>query len=157
MKWYVLYTRPRSERKTALELEKLGLEVYCPVTTEFRKWSDRTKKVITPLFKSYIFVHLEEKDRNKVFAVPSVVGYLTWLKKPAIVKEKEIRTLRTWLESDKYEEVQVHDFSPGDRVTINNGALKGKSGTVQEVGKREVRLVLESLGFIVTTRIRDLT
>ena len=157
MKWFVLYTKPRTERKTAQELEKLGLEVYCPVTTELRKWSDRMKKIISPLFKSYIFVHLEEKDRNKVFDVPTVVRYLTWLKKPAVVKEEEILILKDWLESDKYEEVQVHDYSPGDKVTINNGALKGRSGTVQEIGKREVRLVLESLGSFVTTRIKDLS
>lgn len=157
MKWFVLYTKPRTEQKTAQELEKLGLEVYCPLTIEIRKWSDRTKKIKTPLFKSYIFVNLEERDRNKVFAVPSVVRYLTWLRKPAVVKEEEIQTLKDWLESDLYEEVQVHNFSPGDKVTINNGALKGRSGTIQEIGKREVRLVLESLGFIVTTKIKDVS
>lgn len=157
MKWFVLYTKPRTEQKTAQELEKLGLEVYCPLTIEIRKWSDRTKKIKTPLFKSYIFVNLEERDRNKVFAVPSVVRYLTWLRKPAVVKEEEIQTLKDWLESDMYEEVQVHNFSPGDKVTINNGALKGRSGTIQEIGKREVRLVLESLGFIVTTKIKDVS
>lgn len=157
MKWFVLYTKPRTEQKTAQELEKLGLEVYCPLITEFRKWSDRTKKIRTPLFKSYIFVQLEERDRNKVFAVPTVVRYLTWLRKPAVVKEEEIQTLKDWLESDKYEEVQVHNFSPGDKVTINNGALKGRAGTIQEIGKREVRLVLESLGFIVTTKIKDVS
>ena len=157
MKWFVLYTKPRTEQKTAQELEKLGLEVYCPLTIEIRKWSDRTKKIKTPLFKSYIFVNLEERERNKVFAVPSVVRYLTWLRKPAVVKEEEIQTLKDWLESDMYEEVQVHNFSPGDKVTINNGALKGRSGTIQEIGKREVRLVLESLGFIVTTKIKDVS
>jgi len=157
MKWFVLYTKPRTERKTAQELEKSGIEVYWPLTTELRQWSDRTKKVQTPLFKSYIFVRLEEKDRSKVFEVPTVVRYLTWLRKPAVVKEEEIRTLRLWLEDDKYEDVLVHNYTPGDKVTIKNGALKGRAATVQEIGKREVRLVLESLGFIVTTRIRDVT
>lgn len=155
MKWFVLYTKPRAEQRTAQELENMGLEVYCPLATEVRQWSDRTKKIKTPLFKSYIFVHLNESDRNLVFAVSSVVRYLTWLGKPAVVKDKEIETIREWLNDDSYEGLQVHSLGPGDRVSILNGALKGRTGIVQEVGKREVKLVMESLGFVVTTRIKD--
>lgn len=155
MKWFVLYTKPKAEQKATRELEKMGIEVYCPLITELRQWSDRTKKVKTPLFKSYIFVRLQEPDRNIVFSVPTVVRYLTWLGKPAVVKEEEIEVIKEWLEEDAYEAPQVHSFSPGDLVTINNGAMKGRSGVVQEIGKREIRLVLESLGFVITTRIKD--
>lgn len=155
MKWFVLYTKPKAEQRSARELEKMGIEVYCPLITEIRQWSDRTKKIQSPLFRSYIFVRLKEPDRNLVFIVPSVVRYLTWLGKPAVVKNKEIETIKDWLNDDAYEELQVHSLTPGDQVRIHNGALKGKSGVVQEVGKREVKLVLESLGFVITTRIRD--
>lgn len=155
MKWFVLYTKPRAELKSARELEKMGIEVYCPQITELRQWSDRTKKVQAPLFRSYIFVHLKDPDRNLVFSVSTVVRYLTWLGKPAVVKDEEISTLKNWLNDDLYEELQVHSLTPGDRVEIHDGAMKGKSGIVQEVGKREVKLVLESLGFVITTKIRD--
>ena len=155
MKWFVLYTRPKAEQRSAQELEKMGIEVYCPLITEMRLWSDRTKKVKTPLFKSYIFVRLNEPDRNLVFSVPSIVRYLTWLGKPAVVKDQEIEIIRKWLSDDIYEDVQVHSLAPGDKVEINNGALKGKTGIVQEVGKREVKLVLESLGYLITTRTKD--
>lgn len=155
MKWFVLYTKPRAEQRSAQELEKMGVEVYCPLVTEVRQWSDRTKKIKTPLFKSYIFVRIKEPDRNLVFSVPSVVRYLTWLGKPAVVKHNEIETIKAWLNDDTYEDPQVHSYAPGDQVWINNGAFKGKTGVIQEIGKREVKLVLESLGFVVTTRIKD--
>ena len=90
-----------------------------------------------------------------MFSVPSIVRYLTWLGKPAVVKDQEIETIRKWLSDDIYEDVQVHSLAPGDKVEINNGALKGKTGIVQEVGKREVKLVLESLGYLITTRTKD--
>ena len=155
MEWFVLYTKPRAELRSAEELEKMGLEVYCPMITEVRQWSDRIRRIKTPLFKSYIFVRLKESDRNLVFSVPSVVRYLTWLRKPAVVKESEIATIKSWLSNDVYEDPQVHSLTPGDQVKISNGALKGKSGIIQEVGKREVKLVLESIGFFITTRIKD--
>lgn len=155
MNWYVLYTKPRWEKKTATELERNGIEVYCPMITTVRQWSDRKKKVTSPLFTSYIFVRLKEKDRNLVFSAPGVVRYLFWLGKPAIVRDEEIETIERWLNNDQYEDVQVRSFQPGERVEIQSGPMKGQKGVVKEVGKKEIRLVLESLGYVVTTKLRE--
>ncbi len=38
--WIAAYTRPRSERKAAQELAKLGIETYVPVQKQMRLWSD---------------------------------------------------------------------------------------------------------------------
>lgn len=155
MNWYVLYTKPRWEKKTAVDLEKMGIEVFCPMVTTVRQWSDRKKKVSTPLFTSYVFVRLKEKDRSMVFDSPGVVRYLYWLGKPAIVRDEEIRTIEEWLNDDDYQDVQVKSFKPGEKVQINSGIMKGKTGIVKEVGKKEIRLVLESLGYVVTTKIKE--
>lgn len=155
MNWYVLYTKPRWERKTAGELEKLGIEVYCPMITTIRQWSDRKKKVTSPLFTSYIFVRLKEKDRNQVFAASGVVRYLFWLNKPAIVRDEEIETIERWLNNDEFEDIEVRNFQPGERVEIQSGPMKGQKGIVKEVRRKEISLVLESLGFVVTTKLRE--
>lgn len=39
--WNVLYTRPRAEKKAALELSALGAQVYCPTIEVLSQWSDR--------------------------------------------------------------------------------------------------------------------
>ncbi|MEO6221006.1 MAG: transcription termination/antitermination NusG family protein, partial [Ginsengibacter sp.] len=49
--WYVVYTRPRWEKKIAENLLRLGIEHYCPLNKVTRQWSDRKKKVLEPLFK----------------------------------------------------------------------------------------------------------
>ncbi len=33
-KWYVVYTKPRWEKKVVEELSKLDIEAYCPMITE---------------------------------------------------------------------------------------------------------------------------
>ena len=43
--WIAVYTRPRSEKKAASELNKLGIETYLPIQRQLRKWSDRKKIV----------------------------------------------------------------------------------------------------------------
>jgi transcription antitermination factor NusG len=93
MQWYALYTEPRHEKKVADRLLKLGVEVYCPLVTQIKQWSDRKKKVEVPLLPSYVFVKLEESNRDIVFQVSGVVRYLFWLGKPAIIRNEEIQHL----------------------------------------------------------------
>lgn len=155
MSWYVLYCRSRNEKKIAIALEKMGIEVYCPMVSEVKQWSDRKKKVSEPLFTSYVFVKLRERDREQVFQVTGVVRYLFWLGKPALVKEQEIQTIRNWVEDDNILEMVVADFSPGDRMTLPNGAFKDQEVIIKEVGKNKMRLVLLGLGCTVTVKIKD--
>lgn len=155
MEWYVLYTKPRGELKVAAELEKLGIENYCPSITEVKQWSDRKKKVTSPLFKSYVFVQLPNSQREKVFEVPGVVRYLFWLGKPAMVKDEEIQVIKKWLDSDNVEEVEVNHLSPGDHITISNGNFKGQEAIISKIGKRRMRLVLKSMGYVVDVKISE--
>jgi len=155
MSWYVLYCRSRNEKKIASTLEKMGIDAYCPMVSEVKQWSDRKKKVDTPLFTCYVFVKLKEKEREQVFQVTGVVRYLFWLGKPAIVREEEIQTIRNWVEDDNMLEIAVADFSPGDRMIMPNGVLKDQEVLIKDVGKNKIRLVLLGLGCTVTVKIRE--
>jgi transcriptional antiterminator RfaH len=101
LNWFVLYTKPKNEKKVASALSLLGMQVYCPLITVVKQWSDRKKTIQQPLLSSYIFVKLEEKDRSKVFDIPGVVRYLFWLGKPAIVRDFEINHIKELLQ-EKY-------------------------------------------------------
>ncbi|MBU2526447.1 MAG: UpxY family transcription antiterminator [Bacteroidetes bacterium] len=148
MNWYVLYTKPRAELKTATALHKAGIECYCPTRTEVRQWTDRKKKLSVPLFSNFVFVRLAETSRNSVFGVPGVVRYLFWLGKPAIVRDEEIETLQRWL-SQKNVSCEVVHYKTGDSITVAEGPFKNKTGIVRTVSSKEVCLVLESMGYIV--------
>ena len=153
-KWYVLYIKARNEKKTALMLEKFGIEVYCPTIKEVRQWSDRKKTVEVPLFNSYIFVHLAPNERELVYEAPGVVRYLFWLNRPAIVKAKEIDTLKQWL-SGAVLAAKVQTLKAGDRLSISLGPFKGKEGVIQRVNANRVQLVLKELGLKVSIKTKD--
>ena len=155
MFWYVLYVKSNAERKVARELSQRNIEVYAPVVTEIRQWSDRKKKIETPLFKSYVFVRLESKDRNLVFDVPGAVRYLYWLNKPAVVRDKEIDVIRDWLTNENIDTFQLAKYNPGDEITINRGLLKNRDAVIQEVGKKTMKLFLKDMGVVVTARLND--
>ena len=149
MSWFVLYIKSRNEIKVTEQLQQLGIEVYCPLVTQVRQWSDRKKKVTVPLIPSYVFVQLEEKQREFVFQVSGVVRYLFWLGKPAIVRDAEIEILQQWLQSD-LEDAQVSSVQPGDKMTITKGPFKGKEGIVQEASKNRLQLIVLALNLKIT-------
>ena len=64
MPWFAIYTKPKNEKKVVEGLEKIGVEVYCPMITQVKQWSDRKKKVEMPLINSYVFVNIADKNRN---------------------------------------------------------------------------------------------
>lgn len=146
MNWYVVYTKPKWEKKVAEQLTERGVECYCPLITQMRQWSDRKKKVEVPLFNSYIFVRLAEVDRNLVFQSTGAVRYLFWLGKPAIVRDEEINTIKKWLTTPDQYEISVSSLQVGDKVVLETGPFKSKEAVVQEVNKTHYVLVLESMG-----------
>ncbi len=149
MPWFAIYTRPKNEKKVVAGLEKIGIEVYCPMVKQVKQWSDRKKKVEVPLINSYVFVNIEESDRNIVFEIPGVVRYLFWLGKPAVIQEQEIEVLKESLKGI-LSTVEVNGIQPGDNLTISNGPFQGKEGVVSQVEKNNIRLVLKELGVVIT-------
>jgi transcription antitermination factor NusG len=154
MNWYVVYTKPKWEKKVAEKLNQIGIECYCPVITQIKQWSDRKKKVEVPLFNSYIFVHLIEKDRNSVFQIAGVVRYLYWLGKPAIVRDEEIEGIKNNLAYPNISEVSVTSIQVGDRIKLESGAFSNQEAIVKEVSKTHYILVLEALGCVLKIKYK---
>ncbi len=154
MNWYVVYTKPKWEKKVAEKLTQIGIECYCPIITQVKQWSDRKKKIEVPLFNSYVFVQLKEGDRNSVFQIAGVVRYLFWLGKPAIVRDEEIKSIKDSLKASNIVEVSVSSIQVGDRIKLESGAFSNQSAIVQEVSNTHYILVLESLGCVLKIKYK---
>lgn len=145
MEWFALYTKPRNEKKVAENLAALGIEVYCPLVTTIKQWSDRKKKVESPLIPSYVFVKIEEANRKDVFQVAGVVQYVFWLGKPAKIQPHEIEALKTQLAAPVVK-VTLETWTPNAQIQINEGLFKNQMAVVEKVSTNKVTLILKSLG-----------
>lgn len=154
MNWYVLYTKSRFEKAVADKLALLGLEVYCPLLKRKKLWSDRWKWVEEPLFRSYCFVRLDDKDRDKVFSVIGVVHYVYHCGKPATIREKEMNLLRSWLMQYDHDSIEASNLNVNDRIRIRSGALMDKEAEVLESKGNYALLLLEELGLQVKVDLR---
>lgn len=152
--WYVVYTKPKWEKKVAEKLAEVGVECYCPLITQIKQWSDRKKAVEVPLFNSYVFVQLEDSDRNSVFQISGVVRYLFWLGKPAIVKDVEIEIIKTSLSAPNITDISVTSIQVGDRIKLETGVFSNQDAIVQEISNTYYTLVLESLGCVLKIKYK---
>lgn len=131
-KWFVLYTKPKHELKAAIQIENIGVEYYLPTVTITKRWSDRKKKITEPIFKSYIFIYANEKERINSMEFKEIVRCVTFLGKPAVVPDWEIENLKSFIEHSN--DLVVTDLiSTGTKVRIVDGLFKDVIGIVSSI------------------------
>ena len=152
-KWLAVYTRPRWEKKVNQLLTGKGVESYCPLNKVRRKWSDRVKVVEEPLFKSYVFVKVNDEDRSDVRMTTGVINFVYWQGKPAVIKEKEITAIKKFLDEYENVEVQAFDIKVNQRVKIITGPLMDQEGQVLEVKHKKAKVAIDSLGYVLVASV----
>ncbi|MBC7536860.1 MAG: UpxY family transcription antiterminator [Ferruginibacter sp.] len=149
-KWYVIYSRPRWEKKVASLLVTKGIEHYCPLNKVMRQWSDRKKNVFEPLFKGYVFVLPDDVKTWDIKSIAGIVNFVYWLGKPAVVKEEEINIIKKFLH--EFDDVKVTDdkLVLNDAVVIKQGLLMNYKGIVLEVIGNSAKVKIQGMGLTLT-------
>ena len=148
-KWFVLCTKPRNELKVTERLSKIGFEVYTPTKIEVRQWSDRKKKVTTPLLPSMVLVQLLEKEVDAVFQVPGAVRFLFEHGKRASVSNEEVLAMKSYLEATKVADEK--GLAVGDIVEV---PLLGETATLLSIKGKKCLAQLQKLGAIVSFQLQ---
>lgn len=147
--WYVVYTRPRWEKKLASVLTGKGITNYCPLNRVMKQWSDRKKVVEEPLFKGYLFVRVSESVKWKLKSVDGILNYVYWLGKPAVVKEDDIHKIRLFLQ--EFDNVEVSKaLEVNAQVVVRQGIMMDYKGIVLEVQGNKAKVLIDSMGLMLT-------
>lgn len=131
--WRAFYTRARAEKKCEQRLEDQEVDVFLPKQKSIRQWSDRQKEVVEPLFRNYIFAHVNERERLTVLRTNGVVRTVSFGGELAEVRAEEIEQLRITQNSPGRLGLYEDPRPPkGTKVTVVGGPLSGLTGTVME-------------------------
>lgn len=138
--WWALYTRHQHEKVVADMLSAKGFEVFLPLYESTRRWKDRNKMLLMPLFPCYVFVRGGLDRRLQVVTTPGVHMILFSGESVAIIQEAEIQAIRAAVEGPF--QIEPHPFLKcGERVRVTQGPLEGVEGIL--VRKKNLhRLVL---------------
>ncbi|PYM14518.1 MAG: hypothetical protein DME18_06520 [Verrucomicrobia bacterium] len=141
--WHVAHTRPRCEKKLAEYCGREGLMVTLPCYRTMHKYRGKTVTFQKPLFPGYVFLQLLTHQRQKVYQSDYVANLLDVPDQDLFAQQ--LGDILLALETD----LEVHlapQISPGTRVKIKSGPLRGLEGWVEQ--REGTTLVLLRLDFI---------
>tara|TARA_B100001093_G_scaffold425547_1_gene419102 strand:+ start:337 stop:798 length:462 start_codon:yes stop_codon:yes gene_type:complete len=152
MNWYVLHTKPRSEKKVEEQLLSFGINAYCPKRSEFKLWADRKKKIYKPVLPSMVLVNIDDKDINRVFKSPLVVRYMFWMGKRAVVRQSEIDILKKYLDGSCN---LISSNSPSINVgdDFNLPSFNNEKGIVSRISNNNIWIYLKSIGYSIKLKL----
>ena len=145
--WYAVYVKSRTEKKVALEFKYEEIDHYLPLIKRLKQWSDRKKWVEDPLFRSYIFVNIEQKDYYKVLQVQGAVKYISFEGQAVPIPEPQINAIKYYLEETDPDNIDDTSWTKGQKVEVISGSMTGLLGQLIELrGKHMVKVEIETVG-----------
>ncbi|HWK03597.1 MAG TPA: UpxY family transcription antiterminator [Puia sp.] len=151
--WYVVYTKALWEKKFSKQLEQRKIEHYCPLNKVERQWSDRKKIIDQPLFKSYVFVRVREAEQVAIQQIRGFTSFVFWLKKPAIVRDEEIDTIKRFMMEHRGIKLEKLPINVNDRVKILGGSFMSREGNILEIKSKTVKVLLPTLGYTLVVEV----
>jgi len=153
--WFALYTKPRNEFNAEKQLQSIGVKYFLPTINKVRQWSDRKKKILEPLFRGYIFIYSDEKERLLALELTSIVRCIFYNGKPAVIPESQIDNVKSILKNNT--DLDVHNrLFPGNKVIIKSGPLKGIVGVVLNSNRgKSIAISVDLLNRSVLTRLPE--
>ena len=105
------------------------------------------KTVEEPLFKSYVFARVSEEEQTRVRMTAGVMNFVYWQGKPAIIRAKEIETIRKFL--NEYENViaEPMQLREDSKVIIRQGLFMDHEAKVLKIEGNRVKVEIESIGY----------
>lgn len=129
--WLAAYTRSHHEQRVAQQLGQKNLEYLLPTYERLIRWSDRIKRVRMPLFPSYIFVRICERERLLLLETMGIVHLVSVAGEPALLSDDEVERLRLCMLGSA--DVEPHPYLRiGHRVRVKHGPFAGWEGTLLE-------------------------
>lgn len=146
-KWFAVYVKSRNEKKVLKLLEDIGVEAFLPLITRIKQWSDRKKKVEEPLFRSYLFVHITQKEYYNVLQCNGVVKFISFEGKSVPVPDNQINAIKSYIDDTDLHTVDCAELKEGELVRIKSGQMKDLIGRfVMIKGKHRVIIDIETVG-----------
>lgn len=152
-RWYAVYTHAKWEKKVADLLTRKNIENYCPLNKVVRQWSDRKKIIYEPLFTSYVFPRVSDKEFINVLQTDGVLNYVSWKGKAAVIPDAEIELIKNFLVEYPTVRLEKAAVEVNDTVRIKYGLFIEQEGRVVEVLGKTVRVLLPSLGYVMLAEI----
>jgi transcriptional antiterminator RfaH len=140
--WYLIYTRPRQERKVHATLRSQDIDTFLPTQRKLRTWHDRKKYIEEPLFPSYVFVYLKDiQSYHEGMDADGALQYVRTGKEIARVNDKVVNNIKLATAHADGLEVIDQKLQSGEKAVIVEGPLTGLLCEIVQVSGNRKALV----------------
>ncbi len=138
--WWVGHTKPRFEKAFAWDMLSYGIGYFLPMREKVIFSGGRKRRVMIPLFTSYVFFCGTEKDRYTALTTNRLCQTLEVFDQEDMISELAAieKALLSKADLDIYPHLPI-----GGRCRIISGPMMGTEGVVIERKNAKARMVLE--------------
>ena len=155
-RWFVCHTKPRCEKKFSTLMIVEGFEHYLPLIKSVRRYEDRERTYMKPLFPGYVFTEIKPDFKNRIYQQDLLVRAI-WVEDQALFL-RQLEDVRSIVASG-LEATLRPLLKKGTKVRITGGALRGVEGFVDDPkSPRGVIIAMDVLqqGILVPVAMKDL-
>jgi transcription antitermination factor NusG len=125
--WWVAHTKARNEKSLAHDLNARAIGYYLPMVERVRMSGGRKRRLMLPLFTSYVFFCGGLDERYAALATNRVCQVIEVTDRPKFVTE----LLAVEQAVNSKLDLELHPFAVvGRRCRVTAGPLQGKTGTI---------------------------
>lgn len=144
--WFLLQTKSRQEARAAENLERQGVDFFCPMI--LMEKVSRGKRVLKEeaLFPGYLFVNFDQNTASatSVRSTRGVSRFVTCAGSPVVVPDSLIEQLQERTGSNS-EELVSNLPQTGDQVEVIKGPFRGLNAVFTEIDGNQRAVVLINL------------
>jgi transcription antitermination factor NusG len=143
-RWYALYTRQNAEKKISGMLNGKGIENFYPVNNNSIAKNLSRKKLVTPLFSTYLFAYMDDQDVAQVSRINGL-RFIYWMSQPVVIEEQEIDLIKNL--SANYINIKL------EKIPVSIGeqaAIVDAKGSSVPFSYTTLCVKLPTLGYIAT-------
>lgn len=125
--WWVLHTKPRTEKLIATALRRRDVAHFLPLVRRLRRWGKRTRSVDIPLFPGYVFLCGDAEARLAALKTNRIANVLEVGDQARL--RADLMQIRQALASGEPMDLYPRLYQ-GARCRIKSGPLAGIEGVV---------------------------
>jgi len=153
--WYIVYTKPKHEKKVTNLLKKRKIETFCPINCIRIQGFRHSKILEEPLFRSYVFINIANSEVFQIKHIDGVISLLYWMGKPAIIKEEEIEAIKEFTNDHQSIELEKAQVNVNDIISIRNDLAYSIESKVFSLKNKTVKIYLPSLGYVMVAKMEE--
>ena len=151
--WYIIYTKPKYEKKVAALLTKKKIENFCPINRKRITQFQRSKVAYEPLFSSYVFANVYENEIHVLRQIENVLNIVYWKGGPAIVQNEEISEIKGFVSDHENIKLERSKVNYNMEASVIDRPAFAIDGNVVMIKNKYIKINLPSLGFTMVAEM----